>query len=161
MNKIYIALFTLLAFSSGCKDDNPVSPAPTPVDVRDASVGTYSNGQVTVYDLQFEKIVTLAAPFKVSKGSDNSIIYIDLDGEIIKGEKIIDSGDGFVFDIVDGSFDAESGYEGYAAYKYSGSSYSGIFKKQLDGFNNVFNAYMGISDVDGVYSYWQIVGSKD
>jgi len=147
--------------ATGCKDENVDSPSPEPIDLRDDAVGTYSNGQIIVHDLDGEIIAELDKSFTVSKGSESSIIFIDVEGDIIKGEKIIDSGDGFVFDLVEGPWAAYN-ITGYETFENNGSLYSGMFKKELFGNENLFSVFMGISTGGGdVYVYYELSGFKD
>ena len=154
-------MISVVFLATGCKEEKVDSPSPEPVDLRDDAVGTYSDGQIIVSNLDGEIIAELDKSFTVSKGSESSIIFIEVEGDIIKGEKIIDSGDGFVFDLVEGSW---AGYNitRIEAFENNGSSYSGMFKKELLGNENLFAVSMGISAGGGdVYVYYELLGFKD
>jgi hypothetical protein len=158
----YLHLIIISIFlATGCKEEKVNSPSPDPVDLRDDAVGTYSGGQIIVYNLDGEVMAELDKSFTVSKGSESSIIFIDVEGDIIKGEKIIDSGDGFVFDLVEGSWGSFN-ITGNEAFENNGSSYSGMFKKELLGNENLFSVSMGLSAGGGdVYIYYELSGFLD
>ena len=146
---------------TGCNDEDSSAPNPTQVDISEA-VGTYS-GFITVTDLQGEEIANIETPFTVSKGSNNSTLKIDVEGDIftgeIIGEQIIVTDNGFVFDIVEGSW-SEYYITKRKSFRNNSSLHSGLFNNEGV---YLFGISMGISETKGgdVYVYYQLSGIKD
>jgi|GEM_PF-5755066 hypothetical protein len=159
----YLFHFTIICvfLITGCNDEDSSTPNPTSVDISEA-VGTYSDGALIVYDLQGEVLAELDKSFTVSKGSDNSTIKIDIEGDVIIGEKIIGTNDGFVFDIVEGSWSAYYITNRKSFYN-NGSVHSGQFYRKLFDDEDIFSTSFGISQSMGgdVYVYYSLVGFKD
>ena len=159
----YLFYFSVIGvfLMTGCNDEDSSTPNPTSVDTNEA-VGTYSNGTIIVYDLQGEVIAELDKSFTISKGSDNSTINIDVEGDVITGEKIIGTDNGFVFDIVEGSWSAYY-ITKRKSYDNNGSLHSGQFYRNLFDNDDLFSISFGISQSMGgdVYVYYELVGYKD
>jgi len=164
MKNIFYLLTIAGTFIMTACDDETSTPNPsntTSVDIGEA-VGTYSEGTIIVYDLQGDVIAELDKSFTISKGSDNSTFKIDVEGDVITGEKIIGTDNGFVFDIVEGSW---SGYyiTNRKTVDNSGSLHSGQFYRNLFDDDDLFSVSLGISQSMGgdVYTYYGLVGYKD
>ena len=162
-NLFYLLTFAGIFFITAC-DDETSTPNPTnstSVDISEA-VGTYTEGSILVSDLQGEPMAELETSFTVYKGSDNSTFKIDVEGDVITGEKIIGTDSGFVFDIVEGTW---SGYyiTNNRTTDNNGTLHSGQFHRNLFDDDDFFYVDLGISQsMEGdVYVIYTLVGYKD